>query len=495
MSAALDLLGGLILEDGRRWADAAEPWQWSDAEAVLDVDDGPPMHFLTRPRGASKTTDLAGIGCAALLAQLPPSARAYAVAADRDQARLLVDALAGFVARTPGLAGAIRVDQWRAATTAGATLEVLAADGPSAFGIRPHLLIVDELSQWPTANRSVWTAVVSAVPKVAGCRLVCLSSAGDPAHWSAKVREQARTSPRWRLHEVVGPCPWVSADALDEQRALLTDSQYARLHLNIWTASEDRLVSPEGLAAAVTLDGPQEFRPGVTYAIGADVGLRHDRTAIVVAHAEWMPETSPPARRVVLDRLVVFSGSRAAEVSLGDVEEALLTVWRTYGKPRLRMDPWQAIGLAQRLKAKGVRVEEWSYSAARYGAAASALFGLLRDGLLALYPDEGLLDELATVRLRETLPGQVRVDHDSGKHDDMAQALGFAVTALLERGEPARARTSSAARLMMPSRSMTTDRGGTGSVLSNPSGRSGTGRVLQPGDPRLRHLPGPHRGR
>jgi len=45
-----------------------------------------------------------------------------------------------------------------------------------------------------------------------------------------------------------------------------------------------------------------------------------------------------------------------------------------------------------------------------------------------------LLDELATVRLRETsLPGVVRVDHDSGRHDDMVQALGFAVTALLER--------------------------------------------------------------
>ena len=68
------------------------------------------------------------------------------------------------------------------------------------------------------------------------------------------------------------------------------------------------------------------------------------------------------------------------------------------------------------------------------GAAASALFGLLRDGLLSLYDHAPLLEELANVRLRETkMPGVVRVDHDPGRHDDMVQALGFAVTALLER--------------------------------------------------------------
>ena len=59
---------------------------------------------------------------------------------------------------------------------------------------------------------------------------------------------------------------------------------------------------------------------------------------------------------------------------------------------------------------------------------------MLRDGLLDLYEHPALLEELANVRLRDTtLPGVVRVDHDPGRHDDMVQALGFAVTALLER--------------------------------------------------------------
>jgi hypothetical protein len=50
---ALDLLLGLVLEDGRRWGDAASEWQRSDAEAILDLS-GPRLHYLTRPRGASK---------------------------------------------------------------------------------------------------------------------------------------------------------------------------------------------------------------------------------------------------------------------------------------------------------------------------------------------------------------------------------------------------------------------------------------------------------
>jgi len=214
----------------------------------------------------------------------------------------VVDSLAGFVARTPGLRGAITVDRCSATTPAGARLEVISADEASSYGLRGHLFIVDELTQWPATSRGLWVSIVSAVPKVRGCRLVVLASAGDPAHWSYQMRERARVSPAWRLNEVDGPVPWVSPEALAEQRALLTDSQFARLHLNRWTASEDRLVSVEGLAASVRLDGPQDYRPGVTYRIGCDLGLRHDRTAIAVCHAETTPEPER-TRRVVLDRM------------------------------------------------------------------------------------------------------------------------------------------------------------------------------------------------
>jgi hypothetical protein len=131
--------------------------------------------------------------------------------------------------------------------------------------------------------------------------------------------------------------------------------------------------------------------------------------------------------------MVTFEGSRADEVKLAEVEATLLEAWRLYDRPKVRLDPWQAIGLAQRLRRQGVSVEEWSYTPQRYGAIATTLYTLLRDGLLDLYDDPGLVDELANVRLKETLPGLVRVEHDPGRHEDRVVALGFAVTALVEK--------------------------------------------------------------
>jgi phage terminase large subunit-like protein len=440
VSAALELLCSLVLEDGRRWGAAAAPFQRDDARAILEpASGGPLLHFLTRPRGGSKTTDLGAVGLVALVDQLPPSSRVYWIAADRDQGRLGVDAMAGLVARS-GLSRLLKVDTWRVAGPNGSCVEVLAADGPSAFGLRPAMVVADELAQWPSSvnARQVWEAVVSAVPKVPGCRLVVITTAGDPVHWSAKVRARALVSGRWRVNEVAGPLPWVDRAGLEEQRALLTDSQFARLHLNVWTASEDRLVSVEALAAAVVLDGPLEPRPGVLYRIGVDVGLRHDRTAVAVVHAESAGHAAvgrTQRRRVVLDRLVVLSGSKAREVQLEAVEELVAGLSASYNRALVRLDPWQAIGLAQRLRPRGVAVEEYSFTAQRYAGMASTLFTLLRDRLLWLPDDEKLLDELATVRLREAgSTGLLRVDHDPGHHDDQVVALGFAATSVLEAG-------------------------------------------------------------
>ena len=116
MSDAMHLLATLVLEDGRRWGEAAQPFQREDARAVLDLS-GPRRHFLTRPRGGSKQTDLAGIGAAVLLEQALAGSRGCAFAADRDQAGLLLDAVGGFASRTPEIGSALRVDAGRVANT------------------------------------------------------------------------------------------------------------------------------------------------------------------------------------------------------------------------------------------------------------------------------------------------------------------------------------------------------------------------------------------
>jgi phage terminase large subunit-like protein len=423
---AFHLLSSLMLEDGRAWGAAAKRFQVEDAAAILAAD-GPSLHFLTRPRGASKTTDLAGVCIAALLTQLPPRGRAFAFAVDIDQAALLLDAVAGFVARTEGLSGALRVENWKVTSPNGATLAVKASDAASAWGLRGDLFVVDEFTQWPTTPgpRRLWEAILSAVPKVAGCRLVLLSTAGDPTHPSRKLLDQARTSAEWHVNETPGPCPWISEASLAEQRRLLAESSYQRLHLNRWAASEDRLVDPETLRECVTLDGWQPYRPGVSYVATLDMAYVNDQAVLAVCHRD--------GDRVILDRMHAWKGSRLRPIRERDVEETLLEAHRAFGRPRLLLDPWQTKGMAQRLRSQGVNVEEFTFSSQSVGRIALVLYRLLRDRAVELPDDEDLLTELARVQLRETAPGVYRLDHAHDEHDDRAVALAMAAQHLVAR--------------------------------------------------------------
>lgn len=418
---ALDLLYSLVLEDGRRWGEAARRFQRDDAEAILDHDDGPPFHFMTRGRGGSKSTDLGGMGVAVLAEQAPARSRSYAIASDRDQAGLLHDAAAGLVLRS-GLQDVIDVEARRLVNRAtDATLEVLPADGPSTWGLRPYFVVVDELAQWQTTRnaRTVWDAVVSALGKVPGARCAVLTTAGDPAHWSYAVLKHARASGMWRTSETPGPVPWIPEDHLEEQRGLLLESRFRQLHLNEWVASEDRLVREDDLDAAFVLDGPQEPAKGRAYLICVDVGLKHDRTVVSVTHRA--------GERVVLDRMETLAGTRQTPVRLQAVEDTIVTAWEQYNRARVLLDPWQAVGLQQRLQARGIRAQEFTFTASSVGRIASALHLALRDRRLDLYEADGLRDELAAVRLRQTSPGVVRLDHDADQHDDRAVTLAMAV--------------------------------------------------------------------
>lgn len=431
--SALDVLGGLVLDDGRRWAEAATSWQRADAEAILEPTGGAPrFHWLGRPKGGSKTTDLAGMTLAWLVEQAPPLVEGYAVAADLEQANRLLDAARRFVARVPALQAVVEVQAMRIVhRVSGARVQALAADVASSEGLLTPWIVVDELPNWSTSvgARGMWTSVISSVAKVPGCRLVVIGHAGDPGHWSHKVLEQARSEAAWRVNEVPGPLPWLPEDMLRMQERSLLPSQFRRRHLNEWTAPEDRLSSGDDLAACVTLDGPQEPVGGRQYVIGLDLARSNDRTVAAVCHTE----RDGQRRRVQLDRMEVWAGSRAKPVDFNVVEDWVAMAARTYRGAEVVFDPWQAFQMVDNLKRRGIRTTQVSQAVNQISQRAMVLYGLVRDHLLAIYPDDDLLDELANVRLVEKQPGVFRVDHDPDKHDDRAMALAMAATHLLQR--------------------------------------------------------------
>lgn len=432
---ALDVLSSLVLEDGEVWGDRAESIQWDDATAILDRDRSTPLHFLTRSRGRSKSTDLAGMALSVMATQAPRAAKLYALASDRDQGRLLLDAAEGFIARTPLIANDFEGGAWRVVhLSTGASLDVLAADAAGSWGLRPFFVIVDEIAQWEStsAPKKLWESVSSSVAKMSNARLVVLTSAGDPAHWSKKVLDHAAEDRLWRVHEVRGPAPWLDPVRLEEQRRRLPESSYMRLFENQWTPSEDRLTNLDDLRACITLDGPLEAQLGKKYLIGVDIGLKKDRTVAAVCHREEGVVNGQRTRRITLDRMQVWQGTRAEPVKLDEVETWIAQASSGYNRARIIIDPWQAVGLAQRLKSRGIRVEEFTFSSASVGRLASSLHQALRNRQLALPHDEDLIDELSNVRLREMSPGVLRMDHIEGQHDDRAIALALCLQELLD---------------------------------------------------------------
>jgi hypothetical protein len=205
--------------------------------------------------------------------------------------------------------------------------------------------------------------------------------------------------------------------------------------MNRWTASEDRLANEEDLAACLTLeDWPLEPRDGVRYVLSVDIGVKSDRTAVAICHAEKIPGADHP--RVILDRLQVWTPSRLRQVRLSQVQTWIEEFSRRYNLAQTVFDPSQALGMMQHLKSKGIPVTEFSFGPTSVGKLGTTMLQLIRERALALPLEEDepeLVSELRNIRVKETSPGVYRLDHDRGRHDDRAVALALAAHALLER--------------------------------------------------------------
>jgi phage terminase large subunit-like protein len=164
----------IVLEDGRRFGEVIDPWQEEDFRAL---DDPRYRHaFLERPRGHSKTGDL-GTEVVVELVAGPPGRQLYCAAADEDQAKLLHADVAGKFQRSERLASMVKVTKTEiACSVTGSRLRVRPADAPSAYGLRPDWIAVDELAEW--RRRDLWDSLWTATGKRPRCRLVVISTPG-----------------------------------------------------------------------------------------------------------------------------------------------------------------------------------------------------------------------------------------------------------------------------------------------------------------------------
>src|SRR5262249_7260794 len=156
-----------------------------------------------RPRGHSKTSDLALLG-AFLLAFSVRTLKGCVAAADRDQAKLLRDALATLVRLNPILdhgrtftingqraRGYLEVQANKVVNPrSGSELEVISSDVASSWGLIPDFIICDEVVVW--RNQELWYSLISAAAKRKHCVVAVISNAGWLDTWQWEAREKCR---------------------------------------------------------------------------------------------------------------------------------------------------------------------------------------------------------------------------------------------------------------------------------------------------------------
>lgn len=422
-----------------------DPWQAGDFAALdpgwLAVTqrgkpEAPKLRcYLERPRGHSKTNDLAVMVSWALFASRR-QITIVAAAADADQARLLRDAIAKLIRLNSWLAEFLNAQRDRIVNEhTGSALIILSADADSSYGLTPDAIVVDELCHWSDAGESLWQSLFSAAAKRSNCLLTIISNAGtgEGQSWQWKVRESARTDEAWHFSRLDGPvASWISPKHLAEQRRMLPPIAFDRLWLNQWTSGQGDAITEADLQAALRLDAPpKEREPGLVYVAGLDLGLSRDASALVVVGVDAEGE------RVRLVDCQAWKPAPGGRVQIELIEAAIVAAHDRWKLAGVNFDPWNCAYLAERLGVLGVPMIETSFSSKNLANMASAVVESFRDRRIELYPEASLLHDLRGLRVVERSFGY-RLDATRDKHGHSDRAIALALALLGARSVPKR---------------------------------------------------------
>lgn len=238
--------------------------------------------YLERPRGHSKTTDIAFCGVFSLFGNRRKAAGAVC-AGDSDQATLTLDAISTFLRLRPWLANILEVQKNRVINVkTGSTLTVLSSDAATSYGQLLDFIVCDELTHWK--RRDLWDAMFSTAAKRKHCLLLVISNAGFTDTWQGKLRDQIVDDPDWTFRRLDGPvASWIDAKRLEEQRRLLPAKAFARLWLNQWSDGAGDALDADDFKAAISLSGPLAGpERGWAYIGGLDLGVVRDCSALAI---------------------------------------------------------------------------------------------------------------------------------------------------------------------------------------------------------------------
>jgi phage terminase large subunit-like protein len=421
-----------------RLSEVLDPWQRLDFEALDagwlrvagksipgdSAGTAPMMRaFFERPRGHSKTSDLAVMVIWALVFSRRTLSGA-AAAADKDQAKLLRDSIEKIIRLNPWLAETLECQALKVVNTrTGSALEILSSDAATSYGLNPDFLVIDELTHWK--GRDLWDSLISAAAKRGHCMVVVISNAGlgMGTSWQWEVRERCRQADNWHFSRLDGPkASWITPDRLNEQRQLLPGKAFNRLWLNLWTVESGDALDASDIEGCITLPGPAaERNQNYEYIAALDLGIKHDHSALAVLGLDLVQ------RQVNLVHCESWSPAQfGGKVRLSDVQNAVMDLHQRFGLCGVYYDPWQAELMAEQLQAAGLWMIGVPFTAKNLDVMATTLLQMFRNRQVNLYRDDPLIRDLCRLTIVERQQGfRLQATRDETGHCDRATALAM----------------------------------------------------------------------
>ena len=332
------------------------------------------------PRGNGKTSLAALIATHHLVSV--PDASVSLGAASREQAAIAFRAMVE-LAEHPALEGRIAIRHLALRSEEGGLLRVVSGHGERAHGQTDSLAIGDETWSW--SDDKLLEAFQTGLVKRPDARLILISTpAGQLDSPLGRLRKRALSGQverkgymldavapglRWvefgvpdgvrlsaRAVKRANPAPWISAEALAEQRDRVTPQAWAQFHAGRWGVSEAAWLPPGAWGSCRELYAVED---GETVWCGVDVGGSRAASALVAVTADL---------RVAEVR--TWQGNE----SVLEIPPAIRELGERFQIAEVAFDPWRFKSEAMRLEADGVGpMVEFPQSAARMTSASERL--------------------------------------------------------------------------------------------------------------------------
>lgn len=433
--SVLQYLGNVRIDSApepSRWGDIWEPWQGEIVGPLIpaleymggirDEYDGPRCFWYGLPKGHDKTS-LIGRLCNWAVAFSQRPLYGVAAASTRDQAHILLDAMASELKLNPWLSDRITMRN-RFFSGPGGKLSVVSADAHTQSGIRCDLFILDEITFWE--RRDLFDILFSGRHKKPRSIFVVITNAGLRGSWQWEIREQARTSPEWHFHETpVGArlASWYRPSDWELIRNTIPQGLSRRVLDNEWIDATESPLLPWDLIQTCAVPESQWRRPSGQNSeryIGVDVGRTQDRTVIwvleKVGNIVW-------TRDVKVMQGVTFREQRAVIESYIDRRVVSLMI----DQGAIGMQLAEELAQAHPGTVKGVTLSQ-----GRQGQIAMLVKSAFEKQTIRIPDDADTINDFQLIEEQPSNSGTPRVvtRHGATGHGDRFWAMGLALFAV-----------------------------------------------------------------